>query len=76
MRLQSEKGRVLNISLIFESQADEATIRGLLDAAVQAPTAIHEEPWAVEVVAPIIVGVPSTAAVDSPRRPPDILAWK
>lgn len=24
---------------------DEATIRALLDAAVQAPTAMHEEPW-------------------------------
>lgn len=33
-------------------------------------------PSGVEVVAPIIVGVPSTEAVDSPRRPPDILAWK
>ena len=33
-------------------------------------------PSSVEVVAPIIVGVPSTAAVDSPRRPPEILAWK
>lgn len=29
---------------------DEATIRGLLDAAVQAPTALHEEPWAFVVV--------------------------
>jgi nitroreductase len=29
---------------------DEATIRTLLDAAVQAPTAVHEEPWAFVVV--------------------------
>lgn len=29
---------------------DEATIRKLLDAAVHAPTAIHEEPWAFVVV--------------------------
>lgn len=29
---------------------DEATIRGLLDAAVQAPTAMHEEPWAFVVI--------------------------
>jgi nitroreductase len=29
---------------------DEATIRALLDAAVQAPTAMHEEPWAFVVV--------------------------
>jgi nitroreductase len=29
---------------------DAATIRALLDAAVQAPTAMHEEPWAFVVV--------------------------
>jgi nitroreductase len=29
---------------------DEATIRGLLDAAVQAPTAMHTEPWAFVIV--------------------------
>lgn len=29
---------------------DEPTIRGLLDAAVQAPTALHEEPWAFVVI--------------------------
>jgi nitroreductase len=29
---------------------DEATIRSLLDAAVQAPTAMHSEPWAFVVV--------------------------
>jgi nitroreductase len=29
---------------------DESTIRGLLDAAVQAPTAIHTEPWAFVVI--------------------------
>jgi nitroreductase len=29
---------------------DEATIRSLLDAAVQAPTAMHKEPWAFVVV--------------------------
>jgi nitroreductase len=29
---------------------DEATIRSLLDAAVQAPTAMHEEPWAFVVI--------------------------
>jgi nitroreductase len=29
---------------------DEKTVRGLLDAAVQAPTALHEEPWAFVVV--------------------------
>ena len=29
---------------------DEATVRGLLDAAVQAPTALHEEPWAFVVI--------------------------
>jgi nitroreductase len=29
---------------------DEPTIRGLLDAAVQAPTAMHEEPWAFVVI--------------------------
>ncbi len=33
-------------------------------------------PPSVEVVVPIIVGVPSAAAVESPRRPPEILAWK
>jgi len=29
---------------------DEATIRSLLDAAVQAPTAMHMEPWAFVVI--------------------------
>ena len=29
---------------------DRATVLGLLDAAVQAPTAVHEEPWAFAVV--------------------------
>lgn len=29
---------------------DRAVVRGLLDAAVQAPTAMHEEPWAFAVV--------------------------
>ena len=29
---------------------DEPTIRALLDAAAQAPTAMHEEPWAFVVV--------------------------
>lgn len=29
---------------------DEPTIRALLDAAVQAPTAMHEEPWAFVVI--------------------------
>lgn len=29
---------------------DEPTIRALLDAAVQAPTALHEEPWAFVIV--------------------------
>lgn len=29
---------------------DEATVRALLDAAVQAPTAVHEEPWAFAVI--------------------------
>lgn len=29
---------------------DEATVRRLLDAAVHAPTAMHEEPWAFSVV--------------------------
>ncbi len=29
---------------------DEATVRALLDAAVQAPTAVHMEPWAFVVV--------------------------
>ena len=29
---------------------DQATIRSLLDAAVHAPTAVHEEPWAFVVV--------------------------
>ena len=29
---------------------DRALIRGLLDAAVQAPTAVHEEPWAFAVI--------------------------
>jgi nitroreductase len=33
-------------------------------------------PSDVDVVVPIIVGVPSAAAVDSPRRAPDILSWK
>ena len=31
-------------------RVDETTIRGLLDAAVQAPTAMHEEPWAFVVI--------------------------
>jgi nitroreductase len=31
-------------------QLDVSTIRGLLEAAVQAPTALHEEPWAFVVV--------------------------
>lgn len=31
-------------------KVDELTIRGLLDAAVQAPTALHAEPWAFVVV--------------------------
>ena len=47
---------------------------GLLDYLL--PDFEQEFGVGVEVVAPIIVGVPSTAAVDSPRRPPDILAWK
>jgi nitroreductase len=35
----------------FQSgKLDQATIRGLLDAAVQAPTAMHLEPWAFVVV--------------------------
>jgi nitroreductase len=41
--------------------------------------AIKEElgiPSDVEVVAPIIVGVPSSPSIDSPRQPPDILGWK
>jgi len=29
---------------------DQATIRTLLDAAVQAPTAVHEEPWAFAII--------------------------
>jgi nitroreductase len=29
---------------------DEPTIRALLDAAVQAPTAMHTEPWAFVVI--------------------------
>jgi nitroreductase len=29
---------------------DDATVKGLLDAAVHAPTAMHEEPWAFVVV--------------------------
>ena len=29
---------------------DEAVIRKLLDAAVHAPTAIHEEPWAFAII--------------------------
>lgn len=29
---------------------DQATIRALLDAAVHAPTAVHEEPWAFAVI--------------------------
>ena len=31
-------------------RVDETTVRGLLDAAVQAPTALHEEPWAFVVI--------------------------
>lgn len=31
-------------------QLDESTVRALLDAAVQAPTAMHAEPWAFVVV--------------------------
>lgn len=35
----------------FTSQSlDESTIRALLDAAVQAPTAMHTEPWSFVVV--------------------------
>ncbi|HWI20400.1 MAG TPA: nitroreductase family protein [Vicinamibacterales bacterium] len=35
----------------FTSQRiDEATVRGLLDAAVQAPMALHQESWAFVVV--------------------------
>ena len=33
-----------------EDTVDAATIRSLLDAAVQAPTALHEEPWAFVIV--------------------------
>ena len=29
---------------------DEATVRALLDAAVQAPTAMHQEPWVFAIV--------------------------
>jgi len=44
---------------------EESTIRSLLDAAVQAPTAL------------IIVGVPSGTVPDAPpRREPDIRWWK
>lgn len=31
-------------------RVDDTTVRGLLDAAVQAPTALHEEPWALVVI--------------------------
>lgn len=31
-------------------QLDETTIRALMDAAVQAPTAMHAEPWVFVVV--------------------------
>ena len=33
-----------------KEKLDNATIRGLLDAAVQAPTAMHAEPWAFVVI--------------------------
>ena len=33
-----------------EQTLDESTIRALLDAAVQAPTAMHTEPWAFVIV--------------------------
>lgn len=32
------------------ASVDRGVLRGLLDAAVQAPTAVHEEPWAFAVV--------------------------
>lgn len=39
-----------SIRAYTEQSLDESTIRGLLDAAVQAPTAMHCEPWVFVIV--------------------------
>ena len=56
---------------------DASTIRALLDAAVQAPTAVHEQPgcsW--HAIAPIVVGVPMGTVAPLPRREPEIISWR
>jgi nitroreductase len=50
-----------------------SAVPALNSPAIKAELGIPAE---VEVVAPIIVGVPSSAAVESPRRTPHVLAWK
>ncbi len=54
-------------------------IQTLLEAAVCAPTAMHQEPWAFVIVQDkplFIVGVPREETAATSRKEPLIIAWQ
>jgi nitroreductase len=57
---------------------DQTVIRTLLDAAVRAPTAMHEEPWAFAVIQDktLLNRLPAGATPPVPRKDPEIVTWK
>jgi nitroreductase len=66
-----------SVRLYSPKRLDQATIRTLLDAAVWAPTAVHEEPWAFVIVQDMTAlkslsdRAKTIFAAEAPRTHPD-----